>query len=454
MDSFIYVAYRTGAGFLRAGETHISTIRGWAPLVMTRTPQLEDGFVRIANELLEAILGFDLSHREQSVVLTIIRKTYGYGKKEDDISAAQIGDMCGIARTHVTNALNQLAQRNVITKRTGRFGSIIGIQKDHRKWISQQQLKSIGASTESVQGCTELVHVPNQYVASTESVQVDSTESVHTKDNLPKDNHQKKSSCAPLGEIDPEIAIPAGRLGRATTDAKAELQNRFERFYAAYPKKRSRQATGVASFMQKEILTNKLRAFADFAMSNPATAPLIDTRELLNQTWDAMEIGKESPILKEEGEQEIPPQVQQQMQALQEQVKQMGEALNNAHAEVQKLEAEQEIKEREIAVKEQDSDTKRMAVVAPAMTPEEIEALVMQTIERLMAAPPLGEPAPRTPEESQAIMDFHDHMMQAPGEPPGEAPPAGAPQMEEQPPEAAIFLPAETAPVADEGMPQ
>ncbi|MDQ2822059.1 MAG: replication protein [Pseudomonadota bacterium] len=209
---------------------------------MTRTPQLEDGFVRIANELLEAILGFDFSHREQSVVLTIIRKTYGYGKKEDDISAAQIGDMCGMARTHVTNALNLLAQRNVIIKRTGRFGSIIGIQKDHRKWISRQQLKSIGASTESVQGCTELVHVPNQYVASTESVQVASTESVHTKDNLPKDNHQKKSSCAPLGEIDPEIAIPAGRPGRATTDAKAELQNRFERFYAAYPRKRSRQA--------------------------------------------------------------------------------------------------------------------------------------------------------------------------------------------------------------------
>lgn len=208
---------------------------------MTRTPQLEDGFVRIANELLEAILGFDFSHREQSVVLTIIRKTYGYGKKEDDISAAQIGDMCGMARTHVTNALNLLAQRNVIVKRTGRFGSIIGIQKDHRKWIGKKQLKSIGASTELVQGCTELVHVPNQYMDSTESVQVDSTDSVHTKDNLPKDNHQKTSSCAPrCDELEP--AKPGIKKNVVTAAAKAELQNRFERFYAAYPRKRSRQA--------------------------------------------------------------------------------------------------------------------------------------------------------------------------------------------------------------------
>lgn len=206
----------------------------------SRTPQLEDGFVRIANELLEAILGFDFSHREQSVVLTIIRKTYGYGKKEDDISAAQIGAMCGIARQHVTSTLNVLALRNVITKRPGRFGTIIGIQKDHRKWVRAEQM--VPASPELGQGSPEKGLVPKQDTASPESGQVDSPESGHTKDNLPKDNPQKKRSCAPLGEIDPEIAIPAGRPGRATTDAKAELQNRFERFYAAYPRKRSRQA--------------------------------------------------------------------------------------------------------------------------------------------------------------------------------------------------------------------
>jgi hypothetical protein len=32
-------------------------------------------------------------------------------------------------------------------------------------------------------------------------------------------------------------------------------------------------------------------------MGNPITAPLVDARELLQQTWDVMEIGKESPVL-------------------------------------------------------------------------------------------------------------------------------------------------------------
>lgn len=161
---------------------------------MSASPQLEDGFLRIANELLEALLASGFSHREMLVLMTIIRKTYGYGKKTDDISASQISEMCKIARPHVAATLNSLALRNVITKRPGKFGSIIGIQKNHKKWVGKTQTEAIPASTESVQGCTELVHVPNQYEGCTESVQVASTESVHTKDNLPKDNQQKKGA--------------------------------------------------------------------------------------------------------------------------------------------------------------------------------------------------------------------------------------------------------------------
>lgn len=205
------------------------------------SPQLEDGFIRIANELLEAILAFGFTHREMVVLLTIIRKTYGFGKKTDDISASQIGDMCKIARPHVTSTLNALALRNVITKRIGQFGSIIGIQKNHRLWVGADRLRAPANSTDSVQGCTDLVHVPIQYVDSTDSVQVDSTESVHTKDNLPKDNQQKKISCAPQAERDQAELPPAGKKQRrATTGSDIPLQNRFDRFYKVYPRKKSR----------------------------------------------------------------------------------------------------------------------------------------------------------------------------------------------------------------------
>lgn len=177
-----------------------------------RSPQLEDGFVRIANELMLAILKSPFTARQQKVVFAIIQKTYGYGKKVDDVSASQIGDLCGLNRTHVTATLNQLLAMKVIHKEPGVYGSLVGINKDYSKWsfasTESVQVYQSGTSTESVQG------VPNQSFASTESVQVDSTKSVHTKDNLPKDNQQKKKPCA-------------------SADA-------FARFWAAYPKKKSK----------------------------------------------------------------------------------------------------------------------------------------------------------------------------------------------------------------------
>jgi phage replication O-like protein O len=204
------------------------------------TPQIENGFTMIANELLETILGGGFSLHEQSVILTVIRKTYGYGKKEDDMSAAQIGAMCGVARQHVTSALNALAARNVISKRPGRFGMVIGIQKDHRRWVSKAQLRAMTDSPDSGQGSPENGHVQNTDADSPDSGQVDSPESGHTKENLPKENHQKKKSCAPQADRDSDDDTPAGQKGRAKTGLTAELLDRFERFYAAYPLKKSR----------------------------------------------------------------------------------------------------------------------------------------------------------------------------------------------------------------------
>ena len=236
------------------------------------TPQLEDGHVRIANELLEAILGFGFSQRELLVLLTIIRKTYGFNKKEDDMSASQIGALCGVARQHVTTTLNALVARNVIAKRPGQFGMIVGVQKDHRKWVSDEQIKARSDSPKS--GL-----VPQQdtsqigTVDSPESGQVDSPESGHTKDNLPKDNHQKTNSCAPTADGEHGRTL-AGQNGRAM------MGQRFDRFYAAYPKKRSRGAAEKAfakvkpdDAMLEQMLAAIARTLASGEWADPQFIP-------------------------------------------------------------------------------------------------------------------------------------------------------------------------------------
>ena len=161
-----------------------------------KNPQLEDGYTRIANELFEAILSFGFSGTEYAVVFAIIRKTYGYNKKEDDMSASQIGEMIGKHRNHVTVAINELVSKRVLSKRQGSYGMILGLNKDYQNWGVKEATNSTEtvldkdtASTKSVP--LQLVRNPLQ--GSTESVQVGSTKSVHTKENLSKETNKRKN---------------------------------------------------------------------------------------------------------------------------------------------------------------------------------------------------------------------------------------------------------------------
>ncbi|MEX3914846.1 replication protein [Paraburkholderia sp. BR10872] len=171
------------------------------------TPQLEDGYTRIANELFEAILGFGFTQRQLLVLLTVLRKTYGYGKKEDDMSAGQIGQMCGVKRNHVSEVIGQLAGMNVLTRRPGVYGLVVGINKNYRRWVvpNRDTLSQIGTTTSSTEdvdldttgSSPKSGLVLNRDSSSPESGQVDSPNSGHTKENLPKETQKERAQKNP-----------------------------------------------------------------------------------------------------------------------------------------------------------------------------------------------------------------------------------------------------------------
>src|SRR3990167_4202308 len=99
------------------------------------SPQLENGYLRIANELYEAILKFQFSKRELLVVLSIIRKTYGYGKKKDDISLSQITNMTNIRPEHVSRTVNHLSVIKVLLKQQGKYSQNIELNKKYGEWL-------------------------------------------------------------------------------------------------------------------------------------------------------------------------------------------------------------------------------------------------------------------------------------------------------------------------------
>lgn len=77
-------------------------------------PQLENGFLRIANELYEVLTAMPLTSREYKVILAIIRITYGWGKKVTIYHGETLARMTGLDPANISRTCRDLASKNVL----------------------------------------------------------------------------------------------------------------------------------------------------------------------------------------------------------------------------------------------------------------------------------------------------------------------------------------------------
>lgn len=108
-------------------------------------PQLEDGHTKIANELMDAFCRSFPGGSQAQILLAIIRKTYGWHKKEDSISITQLCEATGLSRRSVINGLQNLeAMKMLIVKRQRGRGNVnlintISLQKNYELWVVQRK---------------------------------------------------------------------------------------------------------------------------------------------------------------------------------------------------------------------------------------------------------------------------------------------------------------------------
>lgn len=104
------------------------------------SPQTENGYTQIAHELVEALARTELSPNESRILWVIIRKTYGWKKKSDQISLSNFQDLTGLWRGSVCRSLESLKSRNII--KVSRSGTCkintYEIQKNYDLWMSPE----------------------------------------------------------------------------------------------------------------------------------------------------------------------------------------------------------------------------------------------------------------------------------------------------------------------------
>ncbi|EAC0627174.1 replication protein [Salmonella enterica] len=116
------------------GVVKLADYRPLEPVVERNVADLDDGYARLSNMLLEAYSGADLTKRHFKVLLAILRKTYGWNKPMDRITDSQLSEITKLPVKRCNEAKLELVRMNIIKQQGGMFGP----NKNISEWRTPQ----------------------------------------------------------------------------------------------------------------------------------------------------------------------------------------------------------------------------------------------------------------------------------------------------------------------------
>lgn len=167
-----------------------------------RGAQLEDGYVRTANALVEALCKAPLTSREARIVRAVERATFGWDRPTARLSQSVLAKMTGLTPKRCSEAVNSLLAKKVI-RRDGGSQSPIGINTRVDEWDFSAQKARVSPKR---QPAPNWGHIPQD---GDEKRPQDRDTNTDTTDNLlPKGSKEssKKSKVRKWGDdIDHEL---------------------------------------------------------------------------------------------------------------------------------------------------------------------------------------------------------------------------------------------------------
>ena len=154
------------------------------------SPQKENGYTSIANELLEQLYRRRFSASQLKILLLVIRFTYGFNRKTAALSNTFIAAGTGMHEITVSKEVGTLLRDNVLKlhkKQTFHSSRVIGINKDYESWRNHLELASALTLSEN---CDRVSEMGENGLADT----------LTKKENIRKTNIKKEKESALPGE--------------------------------------------------------------------------------------------------------------------------------------------------------------------------------------------------------------------------------------------------------------
>jgi phage replication O-like protein O len=165
------------------------------------SPQLEDGYIKIANELFGALVKIRIPGEARQMFDLIIRKTYGFNKKHDRISTSQIMEETGLSHIAVYKARRKLKEMNLITvsEKGETYIVTYSINKHYKTWKVSPKKETLSKKGEGVSPKKESNCLPKG-------------ETQKTKDNIQKTRTFSPPSLEDVKNYVAEISSPIDPL--------------------------------------------------------------------------------------------------------------------------------------------------------------------------------------------------------------------------------------------------
>jgi phage replication O-like protein O len=155
-------------------------------------PQKEKGYTPIANEILEHLILVRLSGSQFRIILAVLRYTYGFSRKQHELSDSYLAKAIGVSRHNLNRDINPLFKMNILTviKRGQADGtrSILAFNKDYETWNISNLITGIGNDTNPV---IEIDTTPAIKNDTKSSINFDTQEKKERKQELKQDNKRE-----------------------------------------------------------------------------------------------------------------------------------------------------------------------------------------------------------------------------------------------------------------------
>jgi len=107
------------------------------------SPQVENGYTRVSNELLEAIVRTKMNGTQFAIVFAVIRATYGFHKKSRTLGLAFFAVATGRNKRKIGIELGKLINRKILIvekKHTIGRSRELKFNKDYESWLIEKEV--------------------------------------------------------------------------------------------------------------------------------------------------------------------------------------------------------------------------------------------------------------------------------------------------------------------------